>query len=198
MTTKTQYPLSFDADGNPLTLPPEAVAWRVRRGGGRRGRPRSVFDPETGLQLDMPLGSTIEDLIDRGCVADRYRLEAVDGDGRIIPGIVAICEVPQTEEAAAEPTKASSDAQTIDKLTVLVEKVIDSNTRTMEAMASAFGTVRPAQPPPIVLEHPPVAVAEQPGGMKPEQIMQMIMQAIPMFAQAWKAGVASVNPGGAS
>src|ERR1700694_5391959 len=119
VTTKVQYPLAFDADGNPLTVPPEAKAWRVRRGGGRRGRPRSVFDPETGLQLDMPLGCTIEDLIDRGCVPDRYRLEAVDEEGRIIAGVVAICEVPPTDEPEAAP-RPTTDADTIGKLTLLV------------------------------------------------------------------------------
>src|SRR5438552_16869583 len=103
--TKEQHPLAFDADGNPLTLPPEAKAWRVRRGGGRRGRPRSVFDPETGLKLDMPPGCRIEDLIDHGCAPDRYRLEAIDGEGRTIPGLLAIGEVPNgddDDEAAAE------------------------------------------------------------------------------------------------
>ena len=70
--------------------------------GGGVGRGASS-NPETGLQLDMPLGCTIEDLINRGCVPDRYRLEAVDENGRIIDGVVAICEVPPTDEPEAVP-----------------------------------------------------------------------------------------------
>jgi hypothetical protein len=94
MDTTPKYPLAFDLAGDPITLPPEAVSWRVRRGGGRRGRPRPVFDQETGRQLEVALTATIEDLIDAGCRPDRYRLEAVDGEGRLIPDVVAIIELP--------------------------------------------------------------------------------------------------------
>ena len=58
--TTDHYSLARDADGNPLEVPAGAKAWRVRRGGGRRGRPRSVFDNETGRQLEIPLDATIE------------------------------------------------------------------------------------------------------------------------------------------
>src|SRR5687767_10910174 len=88
------YPLANGANGEPLDVPENAVAWRVRRGGGRRGRPRIVFDNETGRQLEVSIHATIEDLVDCGCPAGRYRLEAVDKDGRLIPGIVAVTEIP--------------------------------------------------------------------------------------------------------
>jgi hypothetical protein len=52
-----RYPLAFDSSGNPLTLPDEARMWRVRRGGGRRGRPRNVFDPQDGPPLEISLGA---------------------------------------------------------------------------------------------------------------------------------------------
>src|SRR5262249_27843449 len=91
---ETRYPLAYDANGNPLDVPPEAVAWRVRRGGGRRGRPRHMFDPETGRQLEVPLAATLDSLIDAGCLGDRYLLYPVDGEGRVIPGVVAVTEVP--------------------------------------------------------------------------------------------------------
>src|SRR5438094_4116345 len=81
--SEPKIPLAFDANGNPLEVPAGAVAWRVRRGGGRRGRPRTVFDGETGRQLEVALSSTIEDLIDHGCPPGRYRLEAVDASGRV-------------------------------------------------------------------------------------------------------------------
>ena len=96
--SQSPYPLAHDAEGNPLTIPAEAVAWRVRRGGGRRGRPRLVFDPETGLQLDIPLTATIDELIDRGCGADGYRPEAIGPEGRVLPGDTAVVEVPRSDE----------------------------------------------------------------------------------------------------
>src|SRR4051812_37653663 len=103
--TPQKYPLAFDVNGDPLEVPPEAVAWRVRRGGGRRGRPRAVFDQDTGRQMEIPLHSTIDELVERGCPPDRYRLEAVDVEGRILPEIVAIIELAGEEEEAPAPVE---------------------------------------------------------------------------------------------
>src|SRR6185312_12359387 len=95
--SETRYPLAFDANGNPLMVPSGAVAWRVRRGGGRRGRPRNVFDAETGRQLEVPLGATLQDLIETNVPADRYLLYPVDAQGLIMSGVVAVTEVPADE-----------------------------------------------------------------------------------------------------
>ena len=196
---KQQHPMAFDVDGNPITLPPEAVAWRVRRGGGRRGRPRAVFDHDTGLQLDVPLTASIDDLAERGCKPDRYRLEAVDEDGRVIPNIVAIVELPSEEEDEEEKPQPLLP-EPPDKLTMafaLIEKVVNANSQTMQAMASAFGTVRPAheQPAPIVIEQPQQA-APAPTGMQPEQLIQMVTGIGQMLANAWKAGVTNAAGSG--
>jgi hypothetical protein len=175
-----QYPLAFDSNGNPLDVPAEAVAWRVRRGGGKRGRPRNVFDEETGRQLEIPLASTIDDLIDRGCSADRYRLEAVDAEGRVIPDVVAIVGVPETEEEEDKPTEIFDP---LVRMSQLVAQLVDANCRTMEAMASAFGTVRPVQPQaPIVVEQPP----PESSAMRPEQLVQTVATIGKVFADAWK------------
>ena len=197
MTTKQQYPMAFDVDGNPITLPPEAVAWRVRRGGGRRGRPRSVFDQETGLQLDVPLTASIEDLADRGCKPDRYRLEAVDGDGRVIAGIVAIVELPADEDDDDGAPAAPEPPDPLGKAFALIEKVVSANSQTMQAMASAFGTVRPSHdaPTPIIVEQPATAATPEQQGMKPEQLVQMIGGIGQMLVQAWKAGTATAGGG---
>jgi hypothetical protein len=196
---QSQYPLAHDAEGNPLTLPPEAVAWRVRRGGGRRGRPRHVFNPETGLQLDIPLTSTIDDLIDRGCNSDRYRLEAIDQDGRILPGTIAIVEVPPSDDEEVEDDKRPVvDADTIAHLRAIIAQLVTANSQTMQAMASAFGTVRPQHeaPAPIVVHQPAMAApAPSEPGMRPDQIMQMLTTFGPMVAQALK-GLGSVGGGG--
>src|SRR5437870_3069496 len=55
-----RFPLAFDANGNPVKVPAHARMWRVRRGGGKRGRPRNVFDATTGRQLEVPLGASID------------------------------------------------------------------------------------------------------------------------------------------
>src|SRR6185312_13249257 len=101
---EVRYPLAFDANGNPIELPPEAVKWRVRRGGGRRGRPRHVFDAETGRQLEIPLTATLDTLIDAGCTADRYLLYPVDGEGHLIGGIIAVTEIAEGADGEPDPT----------------------------------------------------------------------------------------------
>jgi hypothetical protein len=171
--------LAFDSDGNPLAVPVEAVAWRVRRGGGKRGRPRNVFDTETGRQLEVPLGSTIDDLIERGCSADRYRLEAVDADGRLIADVVAVVEVGEAEE----DVKPAETVDPLVRMSQLIAQLVDANCRTMEAMASAFGTVRPAQlQAPIVVEQP----APESTAMRPDQLVQTVATIGKAFADAWK------------
>jgi hypothetical protein len=203
MVNRQQYPLAFDVDGNPLDVPEEAVAWRVRRNGGR-GRPRTIFDPETGLQLDIPITSKIEDLIERGCEPERYRLEAVDREGRVIPALVAIVEVAAvaTPADAVAALQIPPDADALRQMTIFAGQMVEANARTMQALASAFGTVHPVQaqqhaPAPIVLEQAAPLPAES--GMKPEQIMTMIMQLAPMLVSAFKsaAGAATVAGVGA-
>src|SRR5579859_8116350 len=107
----SKFPLANDADGNPLEVPANAVGWRVRRGGGRRGRPRIVFDNESGRQLEVPLDATINDLVDHGCPPGRYRLEAFDGDGKLITGCVAVTEISMEAVEADEMPPAKLEKE---------------------------------------------------------------------------------------
>lgn len=143
-----KYPLANGVDGNPLEVPEHAVAWRVRRGGGRRGRPRVVFDSDTGKQLEVPLTAGIDELVARGCPPGRYRLEAIDRGGQTIPGIVGVTEVFHTEigdDHDDEPVRHDSllerQMQLIEEQNLVLFRVID-------AMAGAFGTVQPTFCPP--------------------------------------------------
>ena len=145
-----KYPLANDADGNPLDVPPEAVAWRVRRLAARAGRPKVVFDLETGRPLELPLTVGAAELADYLTESGRYRLEAVDASGRTITGCVAVTEVQFDDEEEQRPV-AMSGAEVVPYLVSLVEKVVDSNARVMEAMASAFGQVRPLRQEPITI-----------------------------------------------
>lgn len=187
------HPLAFDANGNPMQLPEAAKRWRVRRGGGRRGRPRNVFDPDTGLQLEVPIGASLEDLIERGCTADRYRLEAVDEAGHTIEGLVAVVEVPATDDESSVESEPKKDEETVQHLRAVIDRLVAANSSTMQAMASAFGTVRPQHdaPAPVILQPPPVAPPPTESGMKPEQMMQMFTTFGPMVAQALKGFMSS-------
>jgi hypothetical protein len=187
-----RYPLAFDSNGNPLDIPPQAIAWRVRRGGGRRGRPRNVFDAETGRQLELPLGSTLDDLVSTGVEADRYLLYPIDSEGRILAGIVAVTEVPEGDGGDGDPSAATDEKSALLALLVRQQATIDSQNdrlaRALEATVSGYGPVRPPAPiapTPIVMEQP---MQQQPppnaGGFmdtlvnaKPEQLMQFAMMA---------------------
>lgn len=169
----SRYPLAFDSNGNPITLPDNARAWRVRRGGGRRGRPRNVFD-DTGRQLEIPLGASLEDLIDAGCPADRYLLYPIDADGKVIPGIVAVTEIAETAiEGEEDPGPTVSQADPLlREMLVTLKASNESLCRALEATTSGYGPVRPQQSPPqpVYVEQP---ASKDDGGFKPEQIAQV-------------------------
>ena len=196
-----RYPLAFDSHGNPIIVPESAVAWRVRRGGGRRGRPRNVFDAETGRQLEIPLGSSLEDLIETGCPADRYLLYPVDAEGKVLPGIIAVTEVPETttdEDQEQAPAGTSLQAENVlqRELIAALKASNDTLCRALEAATSGYGPVRPAAPPaPIMLEAP--APKEKPGLLESGQLAEiagMVKTLLTTFGQGGGAG----NAGGAA
>jgi hypothetical protein len=169
-----RFPLAFDLNGNPLEIPAGAVAWRVRRGGGRKGRPRNVFDADTGRQLEIPLGATLEDLIQTGCAADRYLLYPVDAEGRIIPGIVAVTEIAEGVGCDDdEPDGVSGDL--IGQLLQTVRAQSDTLCRALVAATSGYGPVRQTGPAPLLVEQP------SDGGIKPDQIAQIANAAKAVF-----------------
>jgi hypothetical protein len=161
-TTRERYPLANDANGNPLQVPENAAGWRVRKLARKAGRPKVIFDAETGRPLELPLTITYDEFADVVAEAGRYRLEAFDGDGRNIPGCVAVTEVvfddgdENTVAAVANPVDA------LPHLIQLVGKLVETNARVMEAMASAFGHVKPAAAPPqtVVVERPAESKSE--------------------------------------
>lgn len=136
-----QYPLANDASGNPLDVPAEAVAWRVRKLARRAGRPKVLFDVETGRPLELPLTVTFDDFVEQVNEPGRFRLEAVDGAGRLIPGCVAVTEVVLDGEDGASMPRNAADA--VPHLHQLIAQLVEANTQVMKAMASAFGSVQP-------------------------------------------------------
>jgi hypothetical protein len=184
----TRYPLAYDGNGNPLNVPAGAVAWRVRRGGGRRGRPRHVFDAETGRQLEVPIGASVDDLIEAGCEPDRYLLYPVDAEGRVIDGVVAVTHVSAVEEddRAAREGAGGGEAPVLVTLVIQQHQTIrhqaEMLARALEATTSGYGRVRPAaEPAPVVIE-PPIA-PEAGGGFKADDIMKIAQMVFMMFQQ---------------
>jgi hypothetical protein len=222
---ETRYPLAYDANGNPLQVPNNAVAWRVRRGGGKRGRPRNVFDASTGRQLELALGASIDDLIETNVHPDRYLLYPIDGQGSIIPGIVAVTEVPDTDDEHEGDERSSGERAALsvnskDPIVALAasqHEVIKTFTehfsRALGQAVSGYGTVRPIAPPapaPIVMEAPAPAPAPATGAPnfltellnKPEQAIQLAMfckQMLDMIKGAGRSGGGGIGGiGGAS
>lgn len=142
-------PLGFDASGNPIDVPESATAWRVRRALGRPGRPQTVYDPDTGRQLELPITATLDDLRDCGCGPARYRLEAIDAESKaLVPAVVAFVEVVETsDEDPEEPQMVGvtpRDLVSGNRAMKTVERQADALCRVAEAMARAFGPVQPA------------------------------------------------------
>src|SRR5262249_13202447 len=88
------------------------------------------------------LAVTIDDLADQVGESGRYRLEAIDAQGRSIPGCVAVTELWMEDEPQQVPA-ANPQADLRD----LVAQLVESNALVMKAMASAFGQVQPAAVP---------------------------------------------------
>ena len=213
-----RYPLAFDANGNPVKVPAHARAWRVRRGGGKRGRPRNVFDATTGRQLEVPLGASIDDLIATNVQADRYLLYPVDAEGAIIPGVIAVTEVPESDDDEGDDDRPEGSTPT-DKDPVLAalmsqqemvkgqQDVIKAQSeylaRALASAVSGYAPVRPVAPvapTPIMMEQPAMPAAQNSGvldsilNMKPEQMMQIAGFAKMMFDMIKGAGAAGPPP----
>jgi len=152
----THPPLAYDADGEPLHVPPHAVGWRVRKLARAAGRPKLIFDAETGRPLELELMVSLDDLADNVDESGRYRLEAIDANGRIIPRCVAVVHVQKDEEAAPFAAKLATDpAQVLPLMFQLLERVVNANATTMQAMASAFGHVERQSEPVVIHQQPP-------------------------------------------
>lgn len=191
----SRYPLAFDQNGNPLEIPEGAVAWRVRRGGGRRGRPRNVFDPETGRQLEIPLGANLDELINAGCEADRYLLYPIDAEGRIVPGLIAVTEVPRTDEDQPEQGASGvADESYVGQLLATIKAQADALCRAIDSTSSGYGNVRPPVPPPITFDQPLALPKDE--GFKAEHLANIMGMAKTVFDALKGAGVGTPEPSG--
>ena len=186
-----RYPLALDDKGDPIAVPPEAVAWRVRRLTGRRGRPSALY--LDGRPLEIPIDGDVDDLEEAGCHEGRYRLEAVDADGRLIPGVVALTVLREGDgdESEVSTDGASGPWSVIRALLDNNAKLVQSNSATMQAMATAFGRVEPRHD----LDRRD-ASEDVPAKAPAESIAQIVQSLAPFLASAVSAfsGAKSVEP----
>jgi len=150
-TTDRQFPLAYDGDGNPIDVPVEATAWRVRKLARRAGRPKMIIDRDTGRPLELALTTTFEAFVETVSESGRYRLEAVDGHGHLLTGCVAVVEVLDGEDEDDDSVAPKAATQQPTELIQLVAQLVETNSRVMQALASAFGQVHPTAPQPIVI-----------------------------------------------
>lgn len=76
--------LAFTSEGEPIDVPPSAVAWQVRRP-QPKGSPQVVYGAD-GLPLFLPIDAGIEDLRRAVELDGRYQLVAVDEHHHRIDG----------------------------------------------------------------------------------------------------------------
>lgn len=196
-TSSRRYPLANDSNGNPINLPTEAAAWRVRKLARKAGRPRMIYDGETGRPLELPLAISFTDFAESVNEAGRYRLEAVDGQGRLLSGCIAVVELVFDDEADdAEDTKVAKPSAFPAEAMQLIAQLVDTNSRVMQAMASAFGQVHPTPSQPIVLPAPATPAAERSSSfMENPMVKAMAEQFLMAFLKPSVAAPVTTNAG---
>ena len=195
-TEEKEHPLARDINGDPVEVPAEAVAWRVRRRSGKQGRPQSVFDPETGTPLEIELDSGIDELRPFG--SGGYRLDGIDGSGKLIAGVTAYVEVPADEVVPPPPSDAPTEtAAALREMTQLLRESMQTNCRALEALASAFGPVRPSATHPMAVPSmpaPPISDEKSADMMtKILEALPSVAQMLPIMIQVFKSAVAGVS-----
>lgn len=103
-------PLANDEKGYAFELPNEARAWRVIRATGQKGK-QQVLRFE-GRPLEIPIDAEVPEFCERvekagyNVIPGRFRLQAVDSDGRACCDTIAVLEFDEFDESA-EPRNAS-------------------------------------------------------------------------------------------
>jgi hypothetical protein len=139
----------------------------------------------------VPLAATLDTLIEAGCPGDRYLLYPVDGEGRVISGVVAVTEVPESSEVDDGATQATTSDKgvlvaVVAQQLATIKEQSQALCRALEATTSGYGRVRPMEPPQQVVVE--AQAAPQSGGMfKPEQIAEIASIAKSIF-EMFKGG----------
>lgn len=198
----TQQPeLAIDADGQPIDIPPEVVAWRVRRVKGP-GRPGLAHDL-MGRPITLPITATFQDLYD-AVGSGKYIVDPIDELGRhckeVTSGVTGMIQPQIAEDPEPSPrssTRNSSNPANQDVVHALLDKLIqtvDAHTKIAELVVSripsiiesaaglvtaADGAKLPARtPPPMPPEPPPAEYDDEqpePPAMPDESLFRQVL-----------------------
>ena len=138
----TESELAFNANGEPFDLPETATGWRVRRLRGGRGAPELVYGRD-GRPLTLGIDAGMDELRDAVETSGRYRLDAVDDDGKVIPNVppsyvqVTVAERnSSTPEAAGPPVVLSSTDLAVRELVRANVELARQNTELARTVAT--------------------------------------------------------------
>jgi len=178
------YAEVFDDDGNPIELPAEAVAWRVRRvPSSRGGRPVVIF--RGGRPLELELDAPVEDDLRRLIGAGRYRLDPVDESGRLIAeapcAVVEVSKAPRStsDELALVLELAREHAETAREFSRQLAAITGGTAQLLEAADGAGLTARHA--PRVARADSDTSQAPAPAAA-PSGLAQLAEQWMPMLA----------------
>ena len=148
--------LAFNITGDAFEVPELVTGWRVKRL-KPRGAPELVYGSD-GFPLTVPIETDMEGLRQAvGGVLGKYRLDAVDDQGKIVEGVepayVTVAKVERTRELekAAKEDGDSVLREAMRMNTELAKSVIDRFPEMMHAAAellrAADGAGMPARQP---------------------------------------------------
>jgi hypothetical protein len=105
MTLQLKHPLAFDVDRNPIAVPRQAVAWRVRLVLNgmlqtKRGGPAEPVNGPNGSPLYLEITASHSDLAKEVPMGGLYRLDAVDASLSVLTDVrPAYVEVTRHSDA---------------------------------------------------------------------------------------------------
>ena len=174
-TKQRELPLAWGLDGDPIDVPVHAAGWRVRRMacGPKGGAPEVLY--ANGIPLMIPIDATAEGLGEAvDGVPGKYRLEPVDGTGRVLREAVIAYAVIDGAMPASVPTDplarvlgtverlAKANADAMERVSGHMATLVDASSRLVAAADSA-GVTRREPPAPVQL------VAPMPMELAPEE-----------------------------
>ncbi len=154
--------LAFNITGDAFDVPELVAGWRVKRL-KPRGAPELVYGSD-GFPLTVPIDCDMEGLRQAvNCVLGKYRLDAVDDQGKICEGVepayVTVAKVERGRELD-KPAKDDGDSVLRDAMrlnTELAKSVVDRFPEMMHAAAellrAADGAGLPRREPRDVCDH---------------------------------------------
>lgn len=147
--------LAYNVNGEPFEVPAHATHWRVRKI-KPKGAPEVVYSRD-GVPLLLPIDADIEALReDIDGSPGRYRVDALDGNGRAIEGASGYVMIHSGAQRPSTPASAASasDSALIEAMRInaeLARAVIERFPAMMESAAqlvrAADGAGLPARPP---------------------------------------------------